>query len=626
MPRRSDSADSPIARDIVVTGTLAFSQLRAHEHDTYWLESRPRSDGRRTLVRHRSGFATDVTPSWFDVRSRVHEYGGGDYIVTPRTTYCTAHDDQNLYRCEVGAAPIPLTREPHLRFADGVYAPRALVVVCEDHRGAAPENYLARVDVDTGAVARLVSGADFYAYPRLSPDGRTLAWMSWSRRRMPWDDSELWIAAVTSGGALGERTRIAGGEGVSVLQPEWSRDGVLHYVCDADGWWQLYAWREGASHRLLPRPAEFGEPLWTLGASTYGFAADGSLVCRYVERGQSQVGIIDRHDARLRRLELPYSAVSDLRVDGDRAVIIATSPAAPEAVVEVDLRSGTHLVLATDRDFRSDPGCLSAPEHLEFSTTEGDTAYAFFYAPHRQESEGSTGVPPPLLIKLHGGPTGSATSALNLHTQFWTSRGVAVADLNYRGSSGYGRAYRRRLREQWGVFEVDDAIAAVKALSESGRIDANRTAIRGKSAGGFTALCALCRRCFHGAVSVNGISDLEALLDTHKFESGYLTWLIGPYPETTERYRSRSPLYRVSEIAAPVLLLQGRRDVVVQRSQSDRLAAALVSAGKSVRLVGFDQEGHAFRKRDSLERGLTAEHQFMTAIFERPVPRNGVSL
>ena len=614
---------SPISSDDVALAGFGLSQLRVHGDETYWLESRPIEDGRRILVRRRGGETADVTPSSFDVRSRVHEYGGGDYVVTPHAVYCSSQADQNLYRCSPDGPPVPLTRAGNLRFADGVYAFHdTLFVVCEDHATAAPDNYLARVDLPTGDVSRLVSGADFFAYPRLSPDGRTLAWISWNRPHMPWDGSELWTGAVDRRGAVGERRRVAGGIGQSVYQPEWSPDGVLHYVSDADGWWNLYRWRGTYSQPVLKVPGECGEPLWTLGSATYGFAADGVILCRYVDRGIWHLGVIDPRNGRLRRMDLPYSALSDLRVDRQRAVVIAGGPGTPMAVVQIDLPAGTHLVLATDRSVSLDHRHVSIPEPIEFPTTAGDAAYAFFYRPRNDDAESSPGERPPLIVKVHGGPTGAATTALNLNTQFWTSRGFAVVDVNYRGSSGYGSGYRRRLRGQWGVFDVDDAAGAAAALVQRGLADPTRMAIRGKSAGGFTALCAVAfRRVFHGATSLNGISDLEALLETHKFESGYLSWLIGPYPEARERYRARSPLWSADDIHVPVLLIQGRRDVVVSASQSERLAAILERAGKPVRVLVFGQEGHGFRRRETIREALDAELAFMAAIVARTAIR-----
>ncbi|MGJ0508201.1 MAG: prolyl oligopeptidase family serine peptidase [Methylocystis sp.] len=616
---------SPITSDLIVAETIGLSQLRVRGDETFWVESRPTERGRNVVVRHRAaGGIVDVNPAPFNARSRVHEYGGGAYLLGEDAVYFTQFDDQMLYQ-QPDAAGIPTraTNVAGLRFADGVYdrARRQIVTVCEDHSkdGHEPQNYLARVDLGAGGhVTPLVTGADFYATPRLSPDGNSIAWMSWNHPHMPWDGAELWVGQVAEDGTIADSKKIAGGGSESVYQPEWSPDGVLHFVSDPKGWWNIHRWTGSVVEPVLEMQAEFGRPLWTLGSATYGFGACG-IVSSYVENGFWKLGLIDIKGGKLTPINIPYSAIFDLVAEGDRAIVIAGAPDLPTAVVKLDLSTGRHTVIKASSSVSIDPKYVSLPESIEFPTANGKKAFALFYPPKNDDFKPDVNELPPLVVKAHGGPTAATTAALNLNTQFWTSRGYAVVDVNYGGSTGYGTEYRNRLKEKWGVVDLDDAVGAAQYLSNAGRVDGGRMAISGGSAGGYTALCALAfRNVFQAGTSLYGISDLEALLrDTHKFEAKYPFWLIGPYPEARDRYRERSPVYFADKISAPVAFLQGEDDPVVPPSQTQLMADALLANGKLFGLIMFAGEQHGFRKSDTIRRALDAELDFYAVVLTK---------
>jgi dipeptidyl aminopeptidase/acylaminoacyl peptidase len=617
---------SPITSDLIVAETIGLGQLEVAGGDTYWVESRPAERGRNVIVRQpQGGPSEDVNPAPFNARSRVHEYGGGAYVLGSGDVFFTRYDDQMLYRVpRPGEAPVRVTSVDGLRFADGVYDPRrnAIFSVCEDHNAAGQEplNYLARIDLAaSGAVVKLVGGADFYASPRLSPDGRTLAWLAWNHPHMPWDAAELWIGTLAEDGTVVASRRIAGGGNQAAFQPEWSPDGALYFVSDPKGWWNLQRWTGAEVEPLLEMPAEFGQPLWSLGTSTFAFAGRDTIVCAYAERGFWKLGLLDLGRKRLEVLPIPYSAIFDVRAEGRRAAVIAGAPALPTAVVEIDLDSRRHTVLRASSAVSLDAKYVSLPEPIEFPAAGRETAHALYYSPKNDDFAPAPGELPPLIVKVHGGPTEATNSALNLNTQFWTSRGFAVVDVNYRGSTGYGRAYREKLKERWGVVDLQDATGAAEFLARTGKVDGRRMAISGGSAGGYTVLCALAfTNAFQAGASRYGISDLEALVrDTHKFESRYPLWLVGPYPEARDRYRERSPLHFADRISAPVIFLQGEEDQVVPPNQTESMANALRAAGKLFGLVMFAGEQHGFRQAATIRRALDAELDFFSVVLTR---------
>ena len=616
---------SPITSDLIVAESIGLGEVRLDGHDVYWSEMRPSEGGRNVVVRRTpDGRTADVTPQPFNVRTRVHEYGGGAFAVSEGVVYFSNFADQRLYRQEPGGEPQPLTPEAELRYADGVIdrGRGRMFCVREDHTVAGNEavNTIVGLDLEHGGPGDvLVSGDDFYSSPRLAPDGSRLAWLAWCHPNMPWDGTELWVAEVKADGSLGEAGLVAGGTDESIFQPEWSPDGVLHFVSDTTGWWNLYRWRDGRVEALQRMEAEFGVPQWGLGPSTYGFASPNRIICSYSRDGTSHIADLDTETLELKTVPTPFTDItrSGLRVDADRVVFGAGSPTMPESLMLHDLRAGTTDTLRRSDESSLDLGYLSRPQTIEFPTEDGVTAHALFYPPANKDHTAPDGERPPLLVMSHGGPTGAASSTLDLRQQYWTSRGFAVLDVNYGGSTGYGTAYRRRLNGRWGVVDVDDCVNGARYLADRGEVDGNRLAIRGGSAGGYTTLAALTfRDAFRAGASHFGISDLEAMArDTHKFESRYLDTLIGPYPERRDLYVERSPIHHTDRLSSPLILFQGLEDKIVPPNQAEMMRDALRDKGLPVAYVPFEGEQHGFRKAENIKRALDGELYFYSRVF-----------
>ncbi len=463
----------------------------------------------------------------------------------------------------------------------------------------------------------LAAGHDFYASPRLSPDGARLAWLAWRHPNMPWDGVELWVAQVAVDGALVDAHIIAGGPTESIFQPEWSPDGVLHFVSDRTGWWNLYRWRAGQVEALCPRAAEFGRPQWVFGMSTYGFLSARELVCTFFQGGKWHLAVLDLVTLVLEEIATPYTELAGLRVAGGRALLWAGSPTEPASLVLLDLAERQFAVLRCSSGLAVDPGYLSIPQEIQFPTQEGLPVYAYYYPPRNRDFVGPAGEKPPLLVLSHGGPTGAASAILDLDIQFWTSRGFAVVDVNYGGSTGYGRAFRERLAGNWGIVDVDDCVGAALYLAGRGDVDPGRLAIRGGSAGGYTTLSALAfRDVFKAGASHYGVSDLETLAtDTHKFESRYLDGLVGPYPARRDLYIERSPIHHTDGLNCALILFQGLDDKVVPPEQSRAMYEAVRAKGLPVAYLAYEGEGHGFRQAANIVRTLEAELYFYSKVF-----------
>jgi dipeptidyl aminopeptidase/acylaminoacyl peptidase len=473
------------------------------------------------------------------------------------------------------------------------------------------------VDLSDGTVSTLVEGADFYSNPRVSPGGRQLAWLAWNHPYMPWDDTELFVASIETGGSLGKPRKVAGELEESIFQPAWSPDGTLYFMSDRTDWWNLYAERNGKIEPVLPMEAEFGAPQWVFGTTTYGFDRDGNIWARFTTRGLWQIMRIDPHTGQHKTLDLPYSYISGIEVAGSRALITSGAPAELDAVVEIDLGSGTPKVLRRSSPYKPDLGYTSKPEAIEFPTDGGKTAHAFYYPPVNRDYRGPQGAAPPLVVMVHGGPTSATPALYRMTTQFWTSRGFAVCDVNYGGSTGYGRQYRNRLRESWGLVDVADATNAARYLAEQDKADPRQLVIRGGSAGGYTTLaCLAFNDVFRCGASLYGVSDLALLVrDTHKFESRYLDRLVGLYPQEEARYRERSPIYHLDGFDRPVLLLQGLEDKIVPPNQAELILDSLKKRGVSVAYVPFEGEQHGFRKAENIIRAYESELYFYSRIL-----------
>jgi dipeptidyl aminopeptidase/acylaminoacyl peptidase len=618
---------SPITSDLIVSATVGLGQIALDGEETYWIELRPSEGGRNCVVRRApDGTTADVTPQGFNARTRVHEYGGGDFAVREGTIYFSNFVDQRLYRQTLDSTPQAITPEKKIRYSDMCVDARRgrLVAVREDHtvEGREAVNTIVSLSLDVegnedgGRV--LVEGNDFCSSPRLSPDGSRMAWLTWNHPNMPWDGCELWVADVNDEGALGEARRVAGGFEESIFQPEWSPAGVLYFVSDRSNWWNIYRLGDdGSVEAMYEMDAEFGLPQWLFAMSAYSFSTDERIVCTYNERGNWSLATLDTRTKKLERIELPYTEIAYVRANPRRVVFRAGSPTRRMEIVELDLQTRQASMLRRASELLVDDDYLSSPRAVEFPTESGRTAHAFFYPPRNKDFAAPEGERPPLVVKCHGGPTAATTTTLRLETQYWTSRGIAVLDVNYGGSTGYGREYRQRLNGEWGLVDVDDCVNGAKHLIEQGEVDGARCVITGGSAGGYTTLNALTfRDTFRAGASHFGISDLTVFVgDTHKFESRYLDRLVGPYPERADLYFERSSINFTDRLSCPLIFFQGLEDKIVPPNQAELMVEALRRKHLPVAYVAFEGEQHGFRKAENIKRALDGELYFYSRVF-----------
>jgi len=613
---------SPITAAQIASGAVGLSEVRLDGDTVYWLEMRPAQGGRSVVVRRRpDGIVEDCIPQGFNARTRVHEYGGGSYLLAGETLCFSNFLDHRVYRLQPGRTPLPITPAGKLHYADFVWdAPRKrLLCVREDQTGEGePQNAIVGLDVETdGPGTVLVSGRDFYAAPRLSPDGNALAWMEWNHPHMPWDAAELWMAPLGKDGSLERPIRVAGGDRGSAVQPSWSPDGILHFVSDRNNWWNLSRFVNGRVEALTDLEAEFATPPWVFGMQNYAFVSPTRIVCSFTRRGTWTLASLDTDTRRLVPVDLPFSDIASVQANSAQAVFLAGSPCEPLSVIRLDLEAGRPEVLHRSTTLAIGAPYLSTPEPIEFPTAGGGTAHGLFYPPQNPAFVAPGGERPPLVVMIHGGPTSMTTTALRLNIQYYTSRGIAVLDVNYGGSTGYGRAYRERLNGAWGIVDVDDCCFGATYLAAHARVDAKRLAIRGGSAGGYTTLaCLAFRKVFAAGASHYGVSDCEVLAqDTHKFESRYLDTLIGPYPERRDLYIARSPLHHFDGLDRPVIFFQGLDDKVVPPNQAEMLFDALRRRGVVTAYVSFEGEQHGFRKAENICRALEGELYFFSRVF-----------
>jgi dipeptidyl aminopeptidase/acylaminoacyl peptidase len=630
------SWSSPIEAETVASaGRRLGAAALAGDGAVWWAEGRPEEGGRVVLMRREPGGEPEtVTPTGTNVRTRVHEYGGGAWcLVDPDLVLFVDFADQRLYRQRPGEAPVAISPEPPqpgaLRYADMDVAPDGESVVCVRERDtdSEPVNEVVLLRLDCSAEPQVLAGGrDFYSFPRISPDGAWLAWTCWDHPNMPWDGTELWIAPLADSG---EERLVAGGREESVFQPEWGPDGGLHFASDRDGWWNLYrapepgtevSGEEGALVQLTEEEADFAHPQWLFGGATYAFLESGAIVCVRCQGAEERLFLLEPHGWQPEDLGLPFTSFGfpALSARGGRVAFVAASPECAPVVAIHDVATGKTELVRTSSDGVIDPRFVSLPRPIEFPTGEGETAYGFYYPPANPEFEAPAGELPPLIVESHGGPTSHATPALATEFLYWTSRGIGVVDVNYRGSSGYGREYRNKLRGTWGVVDSEDCVNAALYLSQQGEADRERLAIRGGSAGGYATLCALTfHDAFAAGASYYGVADAEALAgDTHKFESRYLDRLIGPYPEQAELYRERSPINHVEQLQVPVILFQGLEDKVVPPNQAETMAAALESNGVPHAYLAFEGEQHGFRRAATNICCLEAELYFYGRIMD----------
>ena len=601
---------SPISFESLVEGAISPSDLRACDGVLYWLESRPADGGRLVVMSDDGSGARPLTSAPFNVRTRVHEYGGAPYAVAPGAIWFSNFADQNLHLLAPDGEVQAMTPEGY-RYADAAALPGGgLAAVREDHTGAGePRNAVVRLTGKAGDAGQvLFEASDFVAYPRPSPDGRRLAFIAWDHPNMPWDTTSLWVGELGEDG-LGGLRRIAGGDEESVIDPKWAEDGALWFISDRSGFWNLYRWDGAESRPVLPLHAEFGGPLWVFGQSNYALLPGGRVLARHGGEGRDRLVLIET-DGSVREIAAPFLECGALHaLDGARVAMLAGFADQTPAVVSVDVDTGETTVIRRPSPARVDPAFVSAAQAISCPSAGGRTAHALYYPPASGAFTLPEGQPPPLIVQAHGGPTAHAGASFSLSTQFWTSRGFALVDVDYGGSSGYGRAYRQALNGQWGVVDVEDVIAAAEYLVSTGRADARRIAIHGGSAGGFTVLAALAQsQVFSAGGDFYGVSDLEALArDTHKFESRYLDTLIGPYPQEQALYQARSPINHLDRFKTPLIILQGADDPVVPPNQAVMILQALRERQVPVAYLEFAGEAHGFRKSETIIAAKQAE-------------------
>jgi dipeptidyl aminopeptidase/acylaminoacyl peptidase len=614
---------SPIAIHELIAGTVRLGPPVFDGDDLYWQEGRPVDDGRQVVVRRRpDGSIADVTPAGINVRSRVHEYGGGAYAVSAGDVVYSNWADGRIYEISAdGGEARPLTPEGPWRYADLTFdrTRHRILAVREDHSGEGESvNTLVAVPLDDSAPVDVIfEGTDFVSSPRPSPDGTRIAWLTWNHPNMPWDGMDLWQARFDKRGRLSAAEHVAGSVSEWTTAPAWSPNGVLHFASERSGWLQLYRRVDGGDELLTPIDAEFAKPDWQFGASPYAFAPNGEIWAVGRAQGRDSLWVIPRTRPP-RPVDVPFTEIGGIRIGGDRAAIVGAGPLDFARIVLIELASGDiETVRRSNTTTTLHPHDISIAEPVEFPTSDGRTAHGLFYAPRNPRFRAPAWDLPPLVVTSHGGPTSAASSALSIGTQLLTSRGIAVLDVDYGGSTGYGREYRKRLEGGWGIVDVDDCVNGALALGDRGLVDRERMAIEGGSASGYTTLCAIAfRNSFRAGVSYFGIADLAALESgTHKFESRYTWALVAPYEGNEELYRERSPIHFADRIRCPVLILQGLDDRIVPPDQARSMMAALAANGVPRAAIYFEGEDHGFRKVENIIRSFEAELSFYGQVF-----------
>ena len=611
---------STISPEQVSSATPRLSCLQSYGQRLFWVESRPAEAGRNVIVSlTEEGLTEDLLPAPFSHYSRVHEYGGMAYALWGNTLYFVNASDQCIYQLDIGSnqQPVAIT-DSGPRFADLIVdsANHRLIAVGEQHHdGAEPDNYLVAISLhkDNHQLQTLVSGADFYAYPRISPNGKSLCWIEWHHPHMPWDSTQLWRADIDSGKLVNKRL-VAGADGnEAIFQPQWSPDNQLYYVSDRNNWWNIYSASKGI---VLDMSAEFATPLWQFGMSTYDFTDTNTIACLWTDQAVWHCGFVDIARGELNTVQCSYKSMQAACCHDGSLYMVAGAPDTADEVVAVSQHNNVEPVYLPSR-LDIEPDNLAIPESINFATANNDQVQAFFYPPTHSQFEGEDQELPPVIAICHGGPTGVTDCSLNLKIQYWTNRGFAVVDINYRGSTGFGRNYRNALEFAWGIADVEDTQYAINYLAAQHKIDPERCIIRGSSAGGYTVLAALTfTNTFKAGASLYGIGDLETLVrDTHKFESRYLDKLVGPYPEQQPVYKQRSPIHHIDQLNCPVIFLQGLEDKVVPPNQAEMMVESLQKKGIDVVYVKFPDEGHGFRKSENIIRAMQSELAFYTEIF-----------
>lgn len=619
IPRPCGNWPSPVSTDLITGDAVRLSSPGADRGQLYWIEGRPSEAGRSVLVRRAAdGSVTDLTPQPYSVRSKVHEYGGAAYLAAAGRCWFVNARDQGIYETAPGE-PRLLTSEAGCRYADLELDPlrERLLAICEHHGdGKEAANFLVDVDLATGERRTLVRGADFYSNPRLSPDGRQLAWLCWHHPQMPWDGTELWLADLDETGLPHNPRRVAGSDTESVFQPLWSPDGQLYYVSDADNWWNLYCWDGSDCRQVTREQAEMGLPQWVFGMSTWGLLDEHTAIASLRSPGAQRVVRVNLADGVCQVIAQPFTGIEHLAVQDRCLLALGGSPGQPMALAAAPAGEPTLQLIRHSVSSPLAPDWISQPRYLEFPSAGGSKARGFYYPPTNPGCRPMPGESPPLIIIAHGGPTGATSTIMDLRIQFWTSRGFAVFDVDYRGSTGYGRHYRRSLYGHWGVADVEDCVHGARHLCQQGLADPDRLIIRGSSAGGYLVLCAAAfHDQFRAGASYYGIGELQSLFEhTHKFESRYDRSLLGE-GELSELFASRSPARHAEKINTPLIFFQGLDDKVVPPDQSENMYRILRDHGLPVAYLPFDGEGHGFRAAETIAVSLMSELAFYARIL-----------
>jgi len=626
---------STLSADMLAMGGHRLGHLVVDAGYVYWLESKPEQAGRvvinRCLITDGNNVAKPevITGDNFSVRTRAHEYGGADFSVRGDTLLFSNDDDQRLYLQKGVDKPIAVTPEPEfkhaLRYADMEFSKDGDWVVCVRERHLKKNTPLEVINeiviislTENTEPQVLVSGADFYSYPRISPDGRKLTWTCWDHPNMPWDQTALWVADIDSRGQLSNRTCLLKNENESIYQPSWCPDGELHFVSDRSGWWNIYSFRDDVLNAITPMDVNFGFPQWQFGLTSYAFVDRHRIFAIYTKDGRENLCLIEPSKGLVHPLDAPFCTFTNaLFYQDNKLVFIAANEVKPSSVILWDLQTEKAAQLSQIKPALLTNDNISVAEAIRFPTTDDKSAYGFYYQPLNKQYEGLDDEKPPLIVMSHGGPTSASTAEFQSSIQFWTNRGFAVVDVNYGGSTGYSREYRDRLKNNWGIVDVDDCVNAARYLVERGSVDGNRLAIRGGSAGGYTTYCALTNySLFSAGVSRYGVADLSCLVkESHKFEVRYLDSMIGPWPAAEAVYHQRSPINQADKFNCPVLLLQGDEDAVVPPAQSIAMADALDKKEIPHALVMLKGEQHGFRKSENISLALEMELNFYGQIF-----------
>ena len=613
---------STLSAELITRAAPGLNFLQSHGERLFWVESRPWEAGRSVIMcREGDGSTRDLLPAPFSHQSRVHEYGGMAYAMDDSHLYFVNAADQRIYQLALAQdkQPVAITAAGS-RFADLVIdqARQQLIAVCETHHdNREPENTLVSIVLADGSLSTLVSGADFYAFPRISPDSKQLCWIEWQHPNMPWDSTQLWLANFSDGG-LSDKMLVAGADNnEAIFQPQWSPDNQLYFVSDKNNWWNIYRIENGSRQPVLEIEAEFATPLWQFGMTSYDFIDADTIACVYTKNGIWHSGFIDIQSGQLNTIESQYSSMQAVTCHQDKLYLVAGAAALPSELISIS-RQAKVTSIYSPATLALAPENLSEPQSILFASgRDNQPVHAFYYPPTNANYCGIEGELPPVIALCHGGPTGATDSGLNLKLQYWCNRGFAVVDINYRGSTGFGRAYRHSLAGAWGIADVEDTQHAIRYLTEQQMIDPQRCLIRGGSAGGYTVLSALTfTDTFQAGASLYGIGDLETLAkDTHKFESRYMDSLIGPYPERRDIYLQRSPIHHAEGLNCPVIFLQGLEDKVVPPNQAEMMVKLLEEKGIKVAHVTFPDEGHGFRKANNIIHAMESELAFYRDVF-----------